>query len=1155
MEGGENPKNGESRGESKERTLITQEFSDAVLKALEDEGYIEVNWSHEGMPRPFSFNPGTRRRYKILDLEPHATRKFFAAVNHLLKYRIPSLKDEREEVVIGATLITLAESNVHEMVREYLNVMPIISLNPEVFASYLIEGNDLPQDIRSVTDYLTEQRAVYDTSQLKNREVANAAKGFLAIAESFAALGRYDLIMKCLMSSTGKRFSDVFRARGPELMGATDSPINNLRTFFEEKVLIPAFKAGKEKQVFDGMKHGSLLSAMDGFVTIPRLIRAADAFERYDNLISYLNYHVNNGGKYYRLDGGPLATLSAFERMLTAGSEKDSGAWIGTLWRAFTSEESSAPIIGRLRKHGLSRLAIKEWSHFNSDLTSCFDDVLKNKADVNWLASMVVSVALSQRGKTLIPDVTGLIDRIIATGNDATILTLTKSIPTVSMHKEDKDVYWKERTSSLRLSNSVARRIGQLGIEHALDIAYHLDESVVNSFIENLADKDLAIVAEKLSNLAHLNRSVAIHLTRKGFSLEVLRNIKSFDSLSDRDIHEILEISMSKERNFQWRTAVASVLFRFKDGTLKLPVQLFEILVEPESDNFARVVENLEAFDWSKESRKQEIGKNFATLVALSGLYDLVVKVEKFFKIREQSYHLFADEFGVNISTHEDYLFDIVAALYYDKFEHIKEYRVRKAVSENVTGRGKQGVHEFFALYRSVRTELVNGTLTSTKRLSNPLVKLLIKHIVRFGDSQWDDGDSEEHYKAIIREFLEGRDMLPYGRRAKLKATYGSAANIKDESIRKRGTSKNRSFTSTFLERWKFFRQAVSYGYLAWRETKTTNETTMFESLLRAIETKKQALLESLIGQESQYSSSNHPNKEKILFNIRMRITTLGAISTSKEMSAASLPETMNALALFGSEFAPETVSLLTYFALMMHPSSVETGILPSELNENEPSIEQVSWMIDFLNHVVGTETVGTLFSDTDARRSFASFIKSGALEEGLKDSAPGSGSMKLSFVADQGLLMKFSGHIGDACWVSENTNNHPNIFTVAMIQNRGATNERFVGSALMIEATARDHTRLLIIRGLNPRENVITQLDVNDFMDKFLQYAKGLAAASHRDLAIVIDAESGDAGTNRPLIQKYMENMKGSLRQVRLASTRKTTFNDYPIMHGTYYV
>jgi hypothetical protein len=104
------------------------------------------------------------------------------------------------------------------------------------------------------------------------------------------------------------------------------------------------------------------------------------------------------------------------------------------------------------------------------------------------------------------------------------------------------------------------------------------------------------------------------------------------------------------------------------------------------------------------------------------------------------------------------------------------------------------------------------------------------------------------------------------------------------------------------------------------------------------------------------------------------------------------------------------------------------------------------------------------------------------------------------------------------------------------------------VGACFLIETKSEEGKPLLVIRGLNPRENVINGLSISDFFNKFMNYVKDLAKKDGRTVALVADDHSGGSGTNRPILFEYMKNLDAP--SITLASDRDTNINGYNIVN-----
>ena len=123
------------------------------------------------------------------------------------------------------------------------------------------------------------------------------------------------------------------------------------------------------------------------------------------------------------------------------------------------------------------------------------------------------------------------------------------------------------------------------------------------------------------------------------------------------------------------------------------------------------------------------------------------------------------------------------------------------------------------------------------------------------------------------------------------------------------------------------------------------------------------------------------------------------------------------------------------------------------------------------------------------------------------------------------------------------------------LISEHTGDQQKFVGSGLFIEATSDDGEELLIVRGLNPIENVINQLDSVDFLNNYLDFAKETADRSGRKLAIVFDHVSR-ASTNRPALHRALTLLKGGDRLTQTnVSSEQVRFNGYSLEDSIFLV
>lgn len=230
---------------------------------------------------------------------------------------------------------------------------------------------------------------------------------------------------------------------------------------------------------------------------------------------------------------------------------------------------------------------------------------------------------------------------------------------------------------------------------------------------------------------------------------------------------------------------------------------------------------------------------------------------------------------------------------------------------------------------------------------------------------------------------------------------------------------------------------------------------------------------------------------------------------------------------------------------------------LPEEPDEN--SISQV---IRFVKDIVQTEVFGHFFSVSYRARQFSKMTSEYALELGqLRKRGQGVArtTMPFQFIPTRGIMMELSGYIGDACWTAQEASlaeAHPNITTIIMKQNP-TDNERqkLVGSCLLIETSDASGNPVLVIRALNPIENVINRLSVPSFYRALTEYVKGIAVKRGMKVGITIDDRVGGSSTNRPLLFDYLASLRDrGLRKIPVDKA-SSMFNHFDISNVVYEV
>ena len=224
-----------------------------------------------------------------------------------------------------------------------------------------------------------------------------------------------------------------------------------------------------------------------------------------------------------------------------------------------------------------------------------------------------------------------------------------------------------------------------------------------------------------------------------------------------------------------------------------------------------------------------------------------------------------------------------------------------------------------------------------------------------------------------------------------------------------------------------------------------------------------------------------------------------------------------------------------------------------------EPTLDSMSNMREFVEHIVNQETYGNYFSNKKQAGQFKQMNSTKALEEAMQryqQQADRTGTTKLQFIPTRGLLMEMSGQIADACWADQYQSiaeTLPNFTAVIMKARPGQANERVVGAGMLIETedTATGE-KVLLMRGLNPTENYIHKVDVGDFYQAATDYVRQQAQAIGAKPAIVIDNHIGGAATNRPTLFGYMSAERRELQRIPVPF-EDTEFNGYNVSGDSY--
>ena len=448
---------------------------------------------------------------------------------------------------------------------------------------------------------------------------------------------------------------------------------------------------------------------------------------------------------------------------------------------------------------------------------------------------------------------------------------------------------------------------------------------------------------------------------------------------------------------------------------------------------------------------------------------------------------------------------------------------------------GETGLNQLRLRLNKFKSEILEESFDPEEILDNKVLKAYFKAYTRFESSEWGE-HNDYFFDKIINSYLDSKGK---GAIAPLPEEYAPSQEILIDKI-DRQLQEEFKYSEQFLSRYNTLRLSLKESISLFKKENPLS------FLAEQVEERKQKVLAEL------YEKRQKTDNPKAIENLEKRIKEL---ETLKIRNIKQFQDNFALLAQH-SPFHEQLCQLVFYFALHKHKNYREWAENISY--KERPSFDDVSAMVNFTSHIVNQETWQNYFTNKSAVKAFGNLINIRALEEELAriQDQKTKGTSSFVFVPTRGLLLEFSGHIADACWASryESIGSwFPHFSSVIMVQNKGTVHERLAGACLLIEAQAQDGTPLLIIRGLNPIENVINTLSVQDFYEKFTAYLQTIAQKRKRKLAIVIDDHSGGSGTNRPVLFQYLSRLSASLENKKLANEPETYFNGYDITDDTY--
>ena len=232
-----------------------------------------------------------------------------------------------------------------------------------------------------------------------------------------------------------------------------------------------------------------------------------------------------------------------------------------------------------------------------------------------------------------------------------------------------------------------------------------------------------------------------------------------------------------------------------------------------------------------------------------------------------------------------------------------------------------------------------------------------------------------------------------------------------------------------------------------------------------------------------------------------------------------------------------------------------------NNINETEPKYDDISLMIDFVSHMVINETVKKYIKDKKLLKTIEKKkIGIASFKDQLRKienrEKKDFGKIKIQYSVHRDLSTELSGYTADACWASKELilPKFDNLYSVSIVSNKGEANERLNGSSILLEGRTKNDEKILIIRGLNPNENLINSLDAGEFFDSFVEFLKTNFGQEYK-IAVAISDHVGSFTTNRPVLFEHISKLEGKLKKIKVKDGDKLVFNGYDIRNSVYLV
>ncbi len=483
--------------------------------------------------------------------------------------------------------------------------------------------------------------------------------------------------------------------------------------------------------------------------------------------------------------------------------------------------------------------------------------------------------------------------------------------------------------------------------------------------------------------------------------------------------------------------------------------------------------------------------------------------------------------------------------------------------------RGNQILNSFRVVMRRLRDKFIlgGGKEFSPEMLSNPIVINLIKYFSDYEVSEWSRSKSMERFIAEFQRDQQGGLISPLDTRylKNIEATKFEDQNwllavkekVAEDSINQDGEKIIFQLSNEAKQRYNVLAQSwrqlieimQDYPDIEPQEIIREQCLTLFNQEIERLQ---------LARQKMENENEDLPS-DKLIKRLAMMQANIDKLIMGRAMVEQS-EDLLSALIDYEIKFgirkenplSSEMIRRLTYLKAFRVDSTFERKIKDC-LELSEPTIKTLPTLIELFNNRFQQHILPYLVQNMEAQKRLQAIFSMEQFSADIRRINTVETGKKKSFscVPSRGVLAELSGYYCDACWTSQNfiMRENPNMMAYAFISNpEDSVSRKIAGGTLIMETTISGE-KTLIIRGFNPKQNVLATVNAGDFLEQFIDEVLVPVAQRLGVTKIVAPVLNKQALSNRPEINEHFDQKYRKANRVKL--DKEVAFNGYNITNA----